>query len=224
MTIAIDGPAGSGKSTVARRVAERTGFLYLNSGSFYRAITWSILEAGFDPAQTHDFATVAATIATQTRIDIDPDGAADGLSVNGKPLRGELRTAAIDAHVAVVSSEPAVRESVNERLHELARSRDVIAEGRDMATVVFPDADIKIYLDASLEARARRRTDEIPDANLVDVRDRIAERDRIDATKPVGRLKVDPAALYIDTSHLTLDQVCDTVMQTIQHKIQKKGQ
>ena len=123
---------------------------------------------------------------------------------------------AVDAAVAQVSSFPEIREVVNSHLRRIAGSMDIIAEGRDMTTVVFPDADVKIYLDASLDSRANRRfaelCEEIP---LETIRRQIARRDEIDRTKAVGNLKLDPEALYIDSSHLTMNQVCDMVLRAI---------
>jgi cytidylate kinase len=208
MTVAIDGPAGTGKSTVAQRIAERAGMFYLNSGNFYRAITWWVLQDGIDP-EDH---VAVADAARRLSLDVWPHG----IVVNGRRIRTELREEKVDAHVAGVSSSPEVRDVVNAHLRRISDRRDVIAEGRDMTTVVFPRADVRVYLDASIESRARRRCEEL-DGNLPldEVRARIAERDRIDTTKDVGRLKLDPSALYIDTSHLTVDQVCEIVLNAI---------
>jgi cytidylate kinase len=208
MTVAMDGPAGTGKSTVAQRVARSARLLYLNSGNFYRAITWHVLRQGIDP---EDSASVAA--AAQS---LDLDVWSHGIVVNGQKLRRELRKESVDANVASISSSSEVRDVVNHRLRRISANRDVIAEGRDMTTEVFPDADVKIYLDASLESRARRRYEDLGHTvTLSDVRERIAERDQIDTTKAIGRLKLDPSALYIDSSHLTINQVCEIVLNAI---------
>jgi cytidylate kinase len=136
--------------------------------------------------------------------------------VDGVPRTSELRSQAVDQLVARVSSVPGVRDVVNNHLRRIAGSLDIIAEGRDMTTVVFPDADVKIFLDASLDSRAERRFGELGGAvPLKEIRQQIAERDEIDRTKPVGNLKLAPGALYIDSSHLTLDQVCDMVLRAI---------
>jgi cytidylate kinase len=213
MTVAIDGPAGTGKSSVARCIAEKTGFLYLNSGLFYRAITWASLDRGIpldDPESVAD-------AANPLQLDLHDDG----ILINGEFVGGILRSAAVDSAVASVSSIPEVRKIVNARLHELAATHDLVAEGRDMTTVVFPDAEVKVYLDASIDARARRRHDESSGTQTLDeIRTSIAERDRIDKNKRVGRLKVDPAALYINSSDLTLNQVCDIVLRAILRKNQ----
>ncbi len=213
MTIAIDGPAGTGKSTVASKVAGRAGFLYLNSGAFYRAITWSAIERHVRLADSEKLSQFASKI--QMSLD------SEGISVDGYHPAEQLRSQEVESNVATVSSIPAIREIVNARLHELAEKSDVVAEGRDMSTVVFPNADVKVYLDATIEARAKRRHSELESrASYEEIRDAIAERDRIDKNKRVGRLKVDPAALYINTSDLTLDQVCEMVFRAILRKNQ----
>jgi cytidylate kinase len=208
MTVAIDGPAGTGKSTIAQRVARSARLFYLNSGNFYRAITWYILKQGIDPEDGS-----AVTAAGRS---LHLDVWSHGIIVNGQKVRRQLREESVDANVASISSLPEVRGVVNEHLRRISADRDVIAEGRDMTTEVFPDADVKIYLDASLDSRARRRHEDLGHTvALSDVRDRIAERDQIDSTKVVGRLKLDPSALYIDSSHLTINQVCEIVLNAI---------
>jgi cytidylate kinase len=208
VTVAIDGPAGTGKSTIAQRVARKAGLFYLNSGNFYRAITWHVLSSGIDPRNGR----LVADDARGLELDVWDHG----IVVNGRRIREELRQERVDAHVATISSAPEVREVVNSHLRRISARRNVIAEGRDMTTVVFPDADVKIYLDASIDSRARRRYDDLDGTvPLEEVRRRIAERDQIDTTKAVGRLKLDPSALYIDSSHLTIDQVCEIVLHTI---------
>ncbi len=208
MIVAIDGPAGTGKSTVAQRVARSADLYYLNSGNFYRAITWYVLQQGID---SEDLTAVAAA-AKRLSLDVW----SHGIVVDGEKLRRQLREESVEANVASVSSSTEVREIVNHHLRRISRHRDVVAEGRDMTTVVFPDADVRIYLDASLESRARRRYDDLGHTvPLEEVQERIAERDKIDTTKAVGRLKLDPSALYIDTSDLTINQVCEIVLHAI---------
>ncbi len=207
MIVAIDGPAGSGKSSVARCVANRLGLYYLNSGLYYRAITWAVLQAGVSLEDRESVGKLAS------RLSLKPtDG---GLIVDGVDRRGELRTPEVDRAVAHLSGIHEVRETVNQHLRSAAVERELVAEGRDMTTVVFPDADVKVYLDASLEARARRRLGEQGGKDLARMMRLIAERDRIDQEKAFGPLIRSPEALYIDTSGLTLDQVCDTLLRTI---------
>ena len=213
MTVAIDGPAGTGKSTIAQRVARSARLFYLNSGNFYRAVTWYVLRQGIDP---EDASAVPAAARS-----LELDVWSHGIVVNGQKIRRQLREESVDANVASISAMPEVRGVVNDHLRRISANRDVIAEGRDMATEVFSDADVKIFLDASLDSRARRRYEDLSHTvALTDVRDRIAERDQIDSTKAVGRLKLDPSALYIDTSHLTINQVCEIVLNAISQQKQ----
>lgn len=207
MTVAIDGPAGSGKSSVARCVAERAGLFYLNSGLFYRAITWAAVQRNVSLIDPEAVGAIAE--------DLQMEPVADGLLVDGVLRNTELRSPAIDSGVPSLSAVREVREVVNARLREVARERDLVAEGRDMTTVVFPDAEVKAYLDASLEARAERRLREQNGTSMEEMVRRIAERDRIDREKEFGPLIRSPEALYIDTSHLTLEQVCDTLLRAI---------
>jgi cytidylate kinase len=212
MIVAIDGPAGTGKSSVARHVASAAGLFYLNSGGFYRAVTWAALDRGVDGGGGTELLALSKTLQLEIQ---------DGhLTVNGIPRKSELRSQGVDAAVARVSAFPEIRDVVNAHLRRIAGSMDIIAEGRDMTTVVFPDADVKIYLDASLDSRARRRFSELHGSiPLETIRHQIAERDEIDRTKAVGNLKLDPEALYIDSSDLTMNQVCDKVLRAIRsHK------
>lgn len=211
MIVAIDGPAGSGKSTVSREVALRTGFLYLNSGRFYRAITWKALAAGI--GETDDTALIA--VAEAIRIEVSTRE----FLVDGTPRDGELHSPTIDRATAIVSRIPEVRREVNLRLSAIALDRDVVVEGRDMSTVVFPDAEVKIYIDADTRARAERRRAEYGShVPIEEVERAIRERDEIDRTKAHGALIRPADAVYLDTTHLTLDKVCERVIAIIQKK------
>jgi cytidylate kinase len=208
MVVAIDGPAGVGKSTVARRCAEAVGFLYVNSGSFYRAITLAVLDAGSAP----DDAAAVIAVARGCRLELR-DGQ---LTLDRRNVEDKLRSDAVDAWVAPHSALPQVREIVNSRLHEIAAKGDVVVEGRDIGTVVFPGAEVKIFLDADVTTRAARRHDQgtsvLP---LAEIEKAINERDLVDRNKPAGRLAAAPDALHIDTSLLTIEQVCERVRSAI---------
>lgn len=208
MVVAIDGPAGVGKSTVARMCAEAIGFLYVNSGSFYRAITLAVLDAGLTP---DDPAAVIA-VARACRLEMRHGY----LELDGRNVEDKIRSDAVDAWVALHSALPQVREIVNGRLREIAAKGDVVVEGRDIGTVVFPAAEVKIFLDADVTTRAARRheqgTSVLP---LAEIERAIKERDLVDRNKPAGRLAVAPDALHIDTSLLTIDQVCERVRAAI---------
>jgi cytidylate kinase len=210
MVVTLDGPAGVGKSTIAARVARETGFRYLNSGSFYRAISQAVLESGQDPTRSE---SVLET-ARRCRFAL-----LEGeLWLNGHPASG-LRSDLIDRWSPVHSGIPELRVIVNENLRAIARSGDLIVEGRDMGTVAFPDAEVKFFLDASLEARAARRFAQgVSGLSREALRKRIEERDRLDREKPVGPLKPAAGAIYLDTSDLTIEEVCAKVVQEIRKR------
>ncbi len=208
MVAAIDGPAGVGKSTVAQRSAQAAGLLYVNSGSFYRAITLAALEAGAPPADA------AAVLAVARDCRLEMEGSC--LTLNGRDVETLIHTDAVDEWVAAHSSIPEVRQIVNSRLREIARGKDVLVEGRDIGTVVFPQADVKIFLDADVATRAaRRHAQGVSRLPLDAVEKTIAARDTLDRNKPTGKLQAAPDAIRIDTSHLTIDQVCDRVKEAI---------
>lgn len=211
MVVAIDGPAGTGKSSVGTQLAQKTGFFYINSGRFYRAITWKVLQQG------KSLENPQAIIATAADIAIEVEG--DRFLVDGKERAKELHTPEVDNQVAGVSAIPEVRIAVNARIKRIAGTRDIIVEGRDMSTVVFPNADVKVYLDAEPAIRARRRADQIgPGADFAGILSAIQERDQIDRSKAVGTLKQSEDAVYLDTTDLTLNQVCEKVIDIIHVK------
>jgi cytidylate kinase len=208
VVVAIDGPAGVGKSTVARRSAEQAGFLYVNSGSFYRAITLAVLESGTSP---EDPASVLP-IAQACRLDLGPEG----LQLNGRLVEDKLHSDEVDRWVAPLSGIPEVREIVNRRIREIAAHRDSVVEGRDIGTVVFPKADIKIFLEADVATRAgRRHVQGTSTLTREEIQRTIQQRDLLDRNKPVGRLVPAVDALQIDTSLLTIQQVCERVHSAI---------
>lgn len=210
MVIAIDGPAGSGKSTIAKMIARRMGFTYINSGNLYRALTLRAVRAGIGLDRPDDLVRCASEASLSYE--------KDSLRLDGVQVDAELRGADVDAVVAQVSALPAIRDIVNAAVRAIAGSLDAVVEGRDMTTVVFPDAGCKIFLDASADARARRRFAQgLSDMSLDEIRSNIEMRDAIDRGKSVGALKIAPDALYLDSSDLTLDQVYETVYKNILH-------
>lgn len=216
MVAAIDGPAGVGKSTVARRSAEAAGLLYVNSGSFYRAITFAVLEAGGPPEDNGRVLSVALACQLSMR--------GSCLTLDGRPVEDLIHTDAVDEWVAPHSSIPEVRRIVNNRLREIAKGKDVLVEGRDIGTVVFPQADVKIFLDADVATRAaRRHAQGVSHLPLEQVEKSIAARDTVDRNKQAGRLRAAPDAIRIDTSHLTIDEVCDRVIKAILVKKNNPG-
>jgi cytidylate kinase len=215
MIVAIDGPAGVGKSSIARMVASRAGMNYINSGNLYRAITYVVLSRypGGLPKDTDDIIEMARTCSFQL--------SGGRLLVNGEDIDDRLHTDQVDAWVAQVSAIVPVRRIVNDKLRELAHQIDSVVEGRDITTVVFPDAEVKIFLDASVETRAKRRyhqgTSSLP---VQEIADRIRARDELDRSKEEGSMKIAPDALYLDTSDLTIDQVCEKVLDKIHKMVQ----
>ncbi|MBQ1833052.1 MAG: (d)CMP kinase [Treponema sp.] len=208
MVVAIDGPAGTGKSTVAKKVSEDLGLVYLNSGSFYRALTLSLLDAGInldDVAAVMDFARKQKLDYVNAR-----------LVLNGNDVDDLLHQDRVDANVSKVSSIVDLRHLVNDRMREIVRSLSIICEGRDMTTVVFPDAEHKFYLDANVDVQAKRRFDQgVSGLSLEEIKAAIIKRDEMDRNKAEGSLKKAPDAVYIDTSDLTINQVCAIIEQNI---------
>ena len=212
MVVAIDGPAGVGKSSIARMIADKLGLYYLNSGNFYRGVTYRVLKSGIDPTDKDACINEAKNAQFDVR---------DGhFYLDGEDVEDELHTPAIDLWASKISVIPKVREIVNDNIHALTKRLSIIAEGRDMTTVVFPDAEYKFFFDAKPEVRAKRRFDQNPSAMEYErVLAEINERDQIDRNKPVGGLKIAPDAIYIDTSYLTINEVCEKVVNAIKGQI-----
>lgn len=208
MVVAIDGPAGTGKSTVAHRVAEELNLTFLNSGSFYRALTLAAIDAGVSV----DDADAVLELAKKQKLDyVDAH-----LILNGKDVDDQLHQDKVDANVSKVSSIVPLRHLVNDRMREIVKSLNIICEGRDMTTVVFPQAEYKFYLDASIDVQAQRRFDQgCSGLTLEEVKAAIIKRDEMDRNKAEGALKRADDAQYIDTSDLTIDDVCAIIVSKI---------
>jgi len=203
--VAIDGPAASGKSSVARRLARRLGFAYVNSGAIYRAITWHILQKGIDTrdarrvTQAVESAQIACHLQNnESRIFIDNVDPTD-----------YLRTDRVNESVSHVSSIVRVREIVVQKMHDCARNHDVVMEGRDIGSVVFPDTPYKFYVDASPDVRSRRRAAQ-------GERDEIKMRDQADSSRFVSPLVIAQDAHVIDTSHLTIEGVVNEIIARLE--------
>ena len=208
MIIAIDGPAGAGKSTIAKIVAQNLGMMYVNSGSFYRAITYAHIESGEDPADE------TAVIETARKADITLIHGS--LHLDGRNIEDLLHTDSVDSFVAQHSAFVEIRHIVNRRIRSLTEELDAVIEGRDIGTVVYPDAALKVYLDASPLVRAKRRLDQrVSNKTLEELSKNIEMRDEIDKNKQEGSLTLAKGAFYLDTSHLTIEQVCDKVVRKI---------
>jgi len=203
--VAIDGPAGSGKSTISRMVAHRLGLGMLDTGAMYRAVTCAVLRAEAD-VHDADFATAAANGA-----DIVVD---DLVTINGDDVTVEIRGPQVSANVSIVAAHPGVRRRLRELQRDwMVRHGGGVIEGRDIGTVVLPDAPLKIYLTASPEVRARRRAgDDLGDFDVEAAAANIAERDRLDSTRADSPLRPADDAVIVDTSDLTIDQVVDRIV------------
>jgi cytidylate kinase len=204
--IAIDGPAGSGKSTVAKALAERLGLEYLDTGAMYRSVAFAALRRGIDPEDTEPVARVARDLDLR----MGPDGA---ISVDGVDARIEIRGPEVTRAVSIVAANPLVRDEMRSRQREWAAKRDGgVMEGRDIGTVVFPDAELKVYLDASPEVRASRRSKEVADLEYETVAADLARRDALDQGRTHGPLVEADDAVVIDTSDLSVDEIIAAVV------------
>jgi len=215
--VAIDGPAGVGKSTIARRLAEALGWAYLDSGAMYRALTLRALEVGIRLTDAGSLARLAQGLDLR----LAPDG---GVRVAGRDVSEAIRSPEVTAAVSTVASVAAVREVMVTHQRSFAqRNEKVVAEGRDIGTVVFPDAELKIYLDASPEARARRRLGQAEQvargADEHSVRAGIEARDHLDRTREIAPLRRAEDAWRLDTSQMTLDEVFEAVRKRVRSAI-----
>ncbi len=215
LIIAIDGPAASGKSTIGKRIAERLGYLFFDTGVMYRAVTWMALQSGID---LHDEGALTR-LAEETPIEVAPASRFDGrvcdVLVGGRDITWETRRPEVDSHVSLVSSYSGVRRALSAQQRRIGLRGCVVMAGRDIGTVVLPEADLKVYLDASAEERARRRYVELvargEPADYQTILTAVLERDRIDSTRAVAPLRPADDAVIINTDGLTADQVFDRV-------------
>lgn len=209
MVIAIDGPAGTGKSTIASIIADKLKVVFLNSGSFYRALTLALLDSGVD---LHSEADVIDFCKKQSL-----EYKNSHLFLNGEDVESHLHDDRVSANVAQLSAIVEIRHLVNQRMREITESLSIVCEGRDMTTVVFPNADYKFYLDASLDVQAERRFNQgVSNLSLEEIKESIRKRDEIDKNKKEGALKIAQDAVYIDTSNLTIEDVCAIMLKHIQ--------
>jgi CMP/dCMP kinase len=200
--IAIDGPAGSGKSTVARRLATRLGLEYLDTGAMYRAVTFAALRRGIDPADREPVATLARAV--------ELDVGVDAVRVDGVDATIEIRGPEVSRAVSLVAANPEVRTELVRRQREWATERGGgVLEGRDIGTVVFPDAVLKVYLNARPEVRAERRAAEVSDLDYETVAADMARRDALDQGRDTAPLTQADGALELDTSDMTVDEIVD---------------
>lgn len=214
--IAIDGPAASGKSTIGKRLADELGYLFFDTGVMYRAITWLTLQRGLSMNDETAITTLAETVS----IDVLPPSKADGRAcdviVEGQDITWETRLPEVDANVSVVSAYAGVRKALSAQQRRIGQRGKIVMVGRDIGTVVLPKADLKIYLDATAEERARRRYDEIiargEDADYEEILAKVIERDRIDSTRDVAPLKIAEDAVVVDSDHLNAEEVFQQIL------------
>ncbi len=207
--IAIDGPSASGKGTVAQRVAAALGFHYLDSGALYRLATLAALQCGIETGDAPRLAEAAREMAIEFR---------DGRTwLEGREVDADLRTEAVSAATSQVAAHPAVREALLSRQRGFRRPPGLVADGRDMGSVVFPDAPLKVFLSASVGIRAERRYKQLMEkgmyAKMIDVVEELRRRDERDSSRPVAPLRHYPDALFLDTTGLSIDQAVAKVLE-----------
>ena len=238
--IAIDGPSGAGKSSVSRIVGKKLGFLHVDSGALYRIMTWQALVRKVDTDNPDAVAAFAPTVEIECRpengaidnpeavaafaptveIECRPENGAIAYYVGGEPPGKRIRTPEINAHASQVATVKAVRDKITALLRDMTRFGDLVVEGRDITTAVFPDSPARFYLTASAEARARRRQKEevekgIANQSAAAVKASLLARDAIDSTRKYAPLRKADGAIEIDSSDLTLEQVVDIVLEKI---------
>lgn len=219
LVIAVDGPSGAGKSSVARGVAVRLGLRYLDTGSTYRALTWRLLRRGVDVED----AGQVAQVADEPVLEVGTDPANPAICVDGIDVSGPIRSGEVTAAVSAVSAVPAVRKRLGTLQRDIIGAGGIVVEGRDIGTVVAPDAQVKVYLTADATARAHRRGVEIsadPTATLAD----LARRDRLDSGRSAAPLAKAADAHEIDATSLSLAQVIDAVLALVRRSVESTSQ
>ena len=214
--IAIDGPAGSGKSTTAKIVAERLGYTYLDTGAMYRALTYYALENKINPADEKEL----AEIAEQLPLEFRPKDGGNLVFLNGQDISSEIRTPEVTKNVSEISAHLLVRRAMVAKQKEFGKNGSIVAEGRDTTTVVFPDADLKIYMDASVKERAKRRLLDLSnmgiESDLSEQEQDINRRDKFDSGREHSPLTIAEDAVVIDTTNLTIEKQVDRIVELFQ--------
>lgn len=219
--VAMDGPAASGKSTVAKILADRWGYLYFDTGVMYRAITWVALERGFSVEDEANVTALAETVSIDVNSPSIDDGRDYDVLAEGEDVTWEIRRPEVDQNVSVVAAYPGVRKALTTQQRRIGLRGDVIMVGRDIGTVVLPEADLKVFLVASVEERARRRylqrLDRGEDVEYSPILQGMKKRDKIDSTRDVAPLRAAEDAVIIDSDQMTVEGVVQKI-ETIARK------
>ena len=219
--IGIDGPAGSGKGTVTKKIANKLGLINIDTGSTYRCVALEVLNKGIAIDNKEDVIEIAKEVKIQ--IESNPNG--DKVFLNGKNVSDEIRSKEVTKIVSEISSIKEVRFEMVKLQRKLAEGKNVIMEGRDICTYVFPNANVKIYLDASIEERAKRRFKEMQEKNInityEEVLENIKKRDENDKTKEIGALKLAEDSIVVDTTNLSIDEVVEKIIDIIKQRTDK---
>jgi CMP/dCMP kinase len=222
-TIAIDGPAASGKSTVGKQVADALGFLFFDTGVMYRAVTWAALERNVPIADESAVTHLAEAVDIDVQAPSKPDSRSYDVWLDGKDATWEIRRPEVDANVSQVSAYSGVRRALSAQQRRIGQRGPVVMVGRDIGTVVLPESDLKIYLDASVEERARRRYEELRQrgepADLEALTKALRQRDRFDSTRQISPLRAAPEAVVIHTDNMSFDQVVERILQIIRQEV-----
>lgn len=209
--VAIDGPAGAGKSTIAKLVAKEKGYIYVDTGAMYRGLAIHFLKKGVDPEDKK----AVAEACKDAEVTIGYENGIQQIYLNGENVTGMLRTEEVGNMASKTSAVPEVRNKLLDLQHSLAKEKDVIMDGRDIGTNILPDADVKIYLTASVETRAKRRFDELKekgeDCSLEEISKDIRERDERDMTREIAPLRKAEDAVLVDSSNMTIPEVVDAI-------------
>lgn len=219
IVVAIDGPAGAGKSTIAKLVAEKLGYAYIDTGAMYRSVAWRFLQTG----QSFDEAFISSLANTMV-IQFRPEAHVNRVFVDGQEVTDAIRSAEVTANVSKVAAIGAVREAMVEQQRRMGDAGGVLMDGRDIGTVVFPNAQLKIFLTASVEERAQRRYKELlakgEQVDLAQLQQDIANRDKQDSERAIAPLRQAEDALLLDTSHMDIEQVTEKIMQLVEERAQ----
>jgi cytidylate kinase len=222
-TIAIDGPAASGKSTVGKQVADALGYLFFDTGVMYRAVTWAALEGNIPIEDETKIAQLAAMVDIDVRSPSKQDNRSYDVWLDGKDVTWEIRRPEVDANVSQVSAYPGVRRALSAQQRRIGQRGQVVMVGRDIGTVILPESDLKIYLDASVNERARRRFEELRQrgepADLEAITQALYKRDRFDITRQISPLRAAPDAIIIHSDNMSFDQVVKKILRIIHQEV-----